>query len=367
MGTALILGYVSIALSFVSMCVAVLIAYRQGKIANRTLEIGMDTKSITEQFETARSLREKAGRLFPAKSGEEARDSYKYKIVYPVKYDSKPLPLINQGDFYAINSITIALGMDNVELQEIHDDGSDIGQYESEENTIFICSPQANPALNKELPFATIVKSGVSTAELSTTEYSCKEDDDIRKWLIDVELPCWFATVVSDKPEETRKTIQVYDKDDLDEVLDAPISSPADKCYLLSSHKTKKVQCGKVKDSGIFARITRNGKIYIVVAGIHQYGTWIVAHFLNSLIRETDISPDVKQLFQGTNDFIAIIRGEFVSKTLSVDWSKIDGQNLWVRASNGDWVRYDRVKSAEKHITKAQKKTAFSLRSKPTV
>lgn len=386
MDKAIILGYVSIFASCLAALLAIFIAYRQHKISKKTLEIGLDTKSITEQFETDRSLREKSSRLFPSLGAETTKEDNRYTVVYPVKYQDKPLPMINQGDFFAINSISVALGVDNVDLLEVQDDGTDVDQVDVSGNTIFICSPQANPALSNVKPYAVLDKLGVQgNLEVNPgnldNNHICTTDDDVKKWLKEIGLPCWFITepisanlqeidsdnVNNDTPASDHrhgiKKIQVYDKDDLDEILDAPIISPADKCYQDSFMHAKKMQYGKVDDYGIFARITENDKVYVILAGIHQYGTWIVAEFLNGLLRRGAKKSEVKAIFESTGDFVSIIRGSFVSKTLTVDWCDIDGRNLWVKTSDGTWIRYDRVTTApEEHITSALRRTGRSLR-----
>ena len=156
----------SITLTFVSMIVGFFIAYRQGKelnnskeITTKTFSISEETKSIAEKLSTNRMVTERVQKIFllDPKGGEPCSN---YRISYPVKYDNRPLPFINQGDFYAIHILSLALGMNNVELREL-EPGKDESSIKG--NIIFICGPQSNTILNKLYPFASTIKNNDET------------------------------------------------------------------------------------------------------------------------------------------------------------------------------------------------------------
>lgn len=347
---------IAIVISILTFLVGLFIAYRQNKIANRTLDIGFDTKSITEKIETDRSVRERAAKLFPRDEKKPASD--RYRIVYPVKYIKKPLPLINQGDFYAIHTLILAMGLEHINLFEVQEDGSDVSSFEDAGNTIFICSPQANPALNKIIPYATLRRKANKEDDGINTDYLVTSDEEIKEWLKnDAQLPCWFLNEITEEYDpvlekltpKVEKKIQVYDRDDDDTILEDPMGSHAEKCYRESAASDEKLQFGRVQDYGIFARITRDDKVYVIIAGLHQYGTWIVSDFLNRLVRRKYKDSDEPnnegffRVFESSNDFISIISGEFVSSTLSVDVSEVYSRKLWVKLSGRGWVKNDRL------------------------
>ena len=112
---SVLVGLGSLVIGVSSLIIAIAIAYKQnivlkwiGGMAEETKNIGIGTKSITEKLSTDYSIQEKSNKIFSIQENSDM--GRRYKIVYPVKYTDKPLPLINQGDFYAIHILSLALG-----------------------------------------------------------------------------------------------------------------------------------------------------------------------------------------------------------------------------------------------------------------
>jgi hypothetical protein len=346
----------SLLLAIISIIIMVIVAFKQKGISDETLTIahetkgiGQETKSITQKLATDYFVQEKASRIFPLHKKHDLRH-LRYKVVYPVKYSGKPLPLINQGDFYAIHVLILALGFDRIELKEIESSQSKFDRNSYEGNSVFICSPQANPVLNSIFPYATACRNGNCRHE-EIEKHLCKNDGEIKKWLKEIDLPCWFIDECeprvnrkSMQPEFTMiKKIQVHDKDDIIDRLDLPLASAAEDYYVEASIGERKIPFGSVSDYGIFARLTRNENRYLVVSGIHQYGTWIVADYLNNILRNRMTDGDHLKVFESESDFAAIIIGEYNSKTMVVDFSKVFGNKLWVKGKDDQWARFDRT------------------------
>ncbi len=178
----------------------------------------------------------------------------KYKLFFPVEYKSKPLPLINQGDFYAVHVVSTRLGVDNLDIEPIRRDSSP-DQVTLEGDAILICAPHANPALRK-----------LCDVELNSSE-----------------LPCWFIED-TDTDGYTIRRIRINGND-------TKLESLAEKSHkeaFMSSKSDNHINKGitDVEDYGIFARLHEVGNQYIIIAGIHQLGTWIVASLLSNLLSE---------------------------------------------------------------------------------
>ncbi len=361
----------SITLTFVSMIVGFFIAYRQGKelnnskeITTKTFSISEETKSIAEKLSTNRMVTERVQKIFllDPKGGEPCSN---YRISYPVKYDNRPLPFINQGDFYAIHILSLALGMNNVELREL-EPGKDESSIKG--NIIFICGPQSNTILNKLYPFASTIKNNdetyVEEFKKGNVQHFCKNKKEIIAWLKEfAKLPCWFIDEyqipegLSDKDKlnidslEKIKKIQIFDKDDNEKELQLPKESPSEDYYRKARAIKGKVPFGPVEDFGIFARITdkkdnsRRFNRHIIISGVHQYGTWIISDYINNILRtEREKLDNEKHLdvFKNSDvDFIAVVSGTYSSKKMSVEHSEIDGDKFWVRPQKeSHWIRY---------------------------
>jgi hypothetical protein len=376
------INILSFYLTILTIFVTFLIAIRQGKESKKTQSISKETKSIAERLSTDRMVSERVRNLFPLNPKAGLPYSI-YQIAYAVKYSKRPLPFINQGDFYAIHILSLALGEKNVQLKELDpnldvvsdeknvSNAKNINSNIPQGNFAFICGPQSNTILNDLYPFASIFKNQGATypPEKLTDKLQCycKDRQDLINWLKEIKLPCWFIDEYQN-PKENKdskeididslrkiKKIQIYDKDDEEYELQMPMESAAEECYRKAKYTEKKVPFGKVEDYGIFGRITKNSdkglSRIIIVSGLHQYGTWIISDYINKIIRrERDSFKDGKYLdiFQDSElDFISVIRGSYSSSTMTVEYSEIDGDKLWVRQKKMPWVRYKRYVKKE--------------------
>ena len=124
------------------------------------------TQSIAAKLSTDHSVTEKVKKIFPS----HKYSNHRYKIVYPVKYHQRPMSSINQGDFYAIHVLSLALGFDNIDFIETQPEETDINAETCKGNVIFICTPQVNPVLNSVYRYASYCNNGCNQHTSSTVE-----------------------------------------------------------------------------------------------------------------------------------------------------------------------------------------------------
>jgi hypothetical protein len=74
----------------------------------------------------------------------------------------------------------------------------------------------------------------------------------------------------------------------------------------------------------------------VVIAGIHQYGTWIAGDFVEKYCRGE--RPEVNDLFRSETDFAILVYGQFDENTLSVESSAVHATDAWQFNGSG-WDR----------------------------
>lgn len=304
------------------------------------------TKDIASSIRTDKYIRQRSKKLLSLKDEETVE--LKNIISLPVKYVGKPLPFIDQGDFYATHILTSVLGFENVEIKEVEKDKvSDLKGDAG--NIMYLCSPQNNPSLCKIMPYG-IINNNKKVLSLSAGHYwrSCNTIKEIRLWLKEVGLPCWFISDYDANMygnDDPIKKIQVFDLDDYKKSktkrLPDPLTSRVEDYYQNAKGKNYKIEMPSiVEDYGILARLTHDKVKHVIIAGIHQYGTWIVSEFLNKVFRgEIDDDPFL-DIYEANNDFIAIISGEFDGDNLKVRSCHIDHHNCWKKNEDNYWKRY---------------------------
>jgi hypothetical protein len=180
-------------------------------------------------------------------------------------------------------------------------------------------------------------------------------DDDLerlKKWPLDaLNIPCWFVEDkrgnVEDKcNKKSIYKIKIYSHSN-GNVLEELLQSPSEYLY----EEMNKVGYGLrftpqsdiQRDYGIFARFSKDNYQHIIIAGIHQYGTWIVAQLLNDLLCGEKM--EYCSTFLDNNDFISIITGEFVHKKLLVNKDSIEVLHKFIWVKEGDhWIRKPQIK-----------------------
>jgi len=303
--------------------IAVFIALRQDKqlsglrgIGEETKEIGRDTRDTARKIETDSYRHEIVRQFFHL--GKELTN-HKFKCMLPVGWHGKPLPSIHAGDYHALHVLQKLLGSESLDLSFQGSRGEERMEG-SDGDVIFLCTPQANPALSEHAPPLEI---GINESPASPPQFD------------GIELPCWFADEILQAPGGgTRRTKKIWICEN-----EGRLKSPAEGEYLRCCEGQKHVpKCSVQKDYAIVLRLTMNEtRKLFVIAGIHQYGTWIGGEFLNRLATESDkwILPHEKNAFLQENDVMSIVWGNFDTKKLSVQDLGVHENHLWIRRRDG--------------------------------
>jgi hypothetical protein len=307
-------------------------------------------------------------------SNVQHEDLY-YSCVFPSTYDRRPLPLVAAGDLYALYVMQMLLGQDRIELFDVNDQtiGSRGRNIETiiNKNCIFLCSPLANPALRLLAPIVSIANS-LPTRAMNVS-------------MAGINLPVWFGSEEIDGrnvgylyyPENMN-----YEASDTppNEMRQArPISrSPSEPSYRVAAATNpnerpefnEKCQV----DYGIIMRLTppklamKDGSVivekersiiadekpnrkFFVMAGIHQYGTWIAAEYFRRIL-SGQIKPFGHLLFQ-ENDFAMVVRGDFSTDDLRVMNCDVISECVWQHRESV-WQRLGTDEAFPKNIDLAQ-------------
>lgn len=318
-------------LAIAAIIIAIHIALNQISQINKLEKISGETRETIETLKTKSIIEDNVNKFLVIKS--EDRIQKKYTCYYPVEYRDKPLPLINQGDFYAIHVLSTLLGENILDLRGVtRDEFFDKSKITGD--VIFVCSPKANPAL-KAIFEARELKEG-------------DNEEILEKWLKELDLPCWFVEDSRGRQNgNSIRKIKIYYESD-EPTINILLKSPAESQYEeASKYKGKSYIPEEMiqRDYGIFARITKESNQYIIIAGIHQFGTWIVGSLLNNLLCKNEVDYD--WIFKDVEDFICIISGEFDNNKLKVNDKTIEVLHhyIWVK-ENDRWIRKYRAPSS---------------------
>ncbi|GEM_PF-6099485 len=263
------------------------------------------------------------------------RETIQYSCIFLSIYNKRPLPLVAAGDLYALYVLQMLLGQNQIELIDVNDfmlvnKKRDLASFVNK-NCIFLCSPLANPALRRIAPIIPM-SNNVPAKAMNVS-------------LAGVNLPVWFGS----EEINGRNVGCLYYPENLNyETSDTvpnemrqarPVSkSPSEPSYdvAASAGDNEKPELNETCqfDLGIIMRVTPpsfsvdddmniliakdkkpNRKLFII-AGIHQFGTWMAAEFFRRvLFGET---KGFGHLMFQENDFSVVISGEFSTKDLRV-------------------------------------------------
>jgi len=309
---------VSTMLGLFGIGIASFIAVKQHHAIGKIHSVGKETKETAKALRLDSLIKERVKIYF--KTLDNSEDEY--KCIYPHKYLDRPLPSINAGDYYALSVLDRRLGSEKLTLRGLTiDDKLDDNDFVGK--VIFVCAHISNPAVKQVF------------------EVNCIDNDlDLSK-IDPSKTPCWFADDSRTEvrlPNDSREhpvrkiRISINGTNDL-------IESPAEESYI-KLHSDPNYRCaltGIQQDYGILGRITIKQNVYFILAGIHQYGTWIVAEFLDRLL--TAKKTKFEDPLLGNEDFIGVIWGEFDTAKMKVRDARIHHNYLWVKDSN-TWARH---------------------------
>jgi hypothetical protein len=337
---ALLLGLIALLVHYrsdiwigvIALMLTLLIFLRQEKQLRNLRAIGEYTKDTAGKLHTNRSVMEMADRLFALETRSTGGGTF--RCFFPVDYKQRPLPFIFSGDYHALQVLQSLLqqrlepvpvrqtrasrkaheknGQSSVldAQAQITSDGQSGGE-------IYLCSPQVNERLKKVAP---AVELESDSGEATVPSFN------------GLDLPCWFANANWLKPPQ--KIIRVQ-HENLSLNLESPSESDYKEAQELEEGEAYDFRKIVRPDYAILLRLTQKQRTHLVVAGIHQYGTWIAGEFLKRLAHDEAFCPEINR----GEDFAVVVWGEFDSKNFRVGECDILSKYLWIRRNDG-WSRY---------------------------
>ncbi len=314
----------------VALLLTIIITWRQDLLAHRTHEIAEDTHEIAAQITGERNKQKNITRFFVVgKVGEINLHVPKTQHDGGVR---KPLPILNTGDSFGYSILAELIGSERL-LPRFHEtrdlaveiDHSAENPYKKEikegsNSQIILCSPRSNLVLDSLAP----------VIENETTG----------------PLPVWFQFKPEGSVGAEKKYVQIVTKK---RVI---YQSPADDVYHKTASDPNYTPSEEpLEDFGIIARLTHEslhsvpmGKTVIVIAGIHQYGTWIASEFVRRNVQPTDKASNLFAFAMensNTPDFICVVHGKFLPQQSSArSGFRVDEiviEDLWIH-EQGEWV-----------------------------
>lgn len=316
--------YVGLAALFVSA----IIAFRQERQLKKLKAISSDTKATADKLSAATVISGNVSKFFKLKGGSKA----KFLCYFPVSYRRRPLPSIAEGDYFALYTISSSvgnlIGNENLILREVSKNYSTSIPKKHGVDEIFLCTPSTNSALRNIFP-ALQVK---DTASLNITEFRNKYD-----------LPCWFAEDHRKRQRGTEKFVKKIWKLEAHQQNGerSPAEEHYEQAYKLNDGERYTHASQEQEDYAIILRTKRNKHFVFVIAGIHQYGTWIAAEFLARAFRGKVTDKQLSDILFGDEDFLMVIWGQFISKELRVGDTDLYKNFAWTRNA-GNWKQLER-------------------------
>lgn len=280
----------------------------QNKQLDELSEISNGTRKILGQM----NVDEQKDKLVSIFLGTNNDSRNSYTCVFPVSYDSKPLPNINSGDYHAIQVLQNALGHENLILRPLT--SQDNTTFNS--NIIYLCTPQANSALKFIAKDVEIDKNNKCNVNMQ---------------LDGTYLPCWFANIDWRNMDGQIKRVKCIWIKETGKALISESEDAYIKAEQLLRGEPFVPHINIQTDYSILLRLTKGNRRIIVIAGIHQYGTWTCGDFFQDLIEGRNIS--YKDIFLSNNDIIAIIYGNFNTENFTTMDSGIHNNSLWYRSN----------------------------------
>ena len=335
------LGSSSVDLIDVSVtCLAFYVSLKIAKIQSDTAKkietIGTDTGKTAREILRRKGIEELVSSFFKIQPDKIS----KYKCVYPQEYPWKgPLPAIRLGDHYALRNIESWFGEDRVEFIGIQRKFTDDPQRKgketrriigktNKESAIFVCEKTAHIFFHNSFD----IEIGPTLPLFG---------DEKTKTL---PLPCWFEKSTyqtkSDKPaDSSNDPPQIAAKGGLE-----PLPSPSEHLYGKSQgdEAIQEDESLTLVDFGILCRIKKKDSYNILIAGIHQIGTYVTAEFISRLLmNQEDIAHGKERdAMLSDNDFIAVIRGELDQQTRKIIVCKIYPGYFWTKSDKAaEWSR----------------------------
>jgi len=312
----------SIMLALIAIAISVLIAYNQQIQLSKLRIIGAETSETARELRTASAIRSVVRVVFML-SDPCNKMGDRFRCLYTHEFKDHPLPYINIAAYSALQILTHRLGEERVELR---------GIMAGEE---FLSDPTQGIVTEKGIPSdltrGNVILLGHRTAGTVIRSYLPEGWPDYDHEATDapLELPCWLVTETENLSSGASidNTIIIIREG---HAKSKKITSPAHPRYRDAAERGpgKGPQVAKAQDDyGIFARLHVKDCRYVILTGMHAYGTWIVGEFLDRLLRGENMT--YRDVFLGKEDFISIVWGEVDEERLKVVRTMVHHDFLW--------------------------------------
>jgi len=339
----------SLVVSIFSLALTMIIAIKQSEVMEKQSSQLDTLDKLNEQLRARKAADDRVNKLF-FPTGKRRR----FTCIMPVEYARRPLPTIAAGDYYAWHVMQNCIDESNMEviLTNPHDDRNAPIQIPNGD-IIFMCSPQVNAYLDKLAPYLELSGDYVASGP-GDRGVDAKNKGTLPFWFCsrpriinsDNNPISWIDKLICLFPGCGNNSLEDVDHLDV-------IRSPAEDAYfaasLLGPGEAPKKGGGLKQDYAVIMRLSRrhfhlertaiddeDAKI-IVIAGIHQYGTWIAGDFISKY--RTGRMKEVDDLFESSEDFALIIEGWFNENTLIVEADKVHAVHRF-RYVDSRWVNY---------------------------
>lgn len=307
------------------------ISLNQGKILKKVEKTVKNVDGITKRLETNEALDYNIRAFFQISDSNKSD----YQCIYPYQKQkdnnvNKPIPDLRLGDSYAVLKLKSLFNIKkhNLELLGVDSEESEKNNEcacETDKNCLIICSHLLG-LTDKYTPFPTLL---VHDNEKPITYQNISESilkEDLQNF------PCWFVsckrklTSASGEQKSTQKTTVIFiDNKGKGRLLESDI----DELYAFG----KKDIGSTLQDYAILSRIKKDDKYFILIAGIHNVGTWLGVEYLDQVIYGNQDAP--KEFFSD-KDFITIVEGDFDPDKKWIGTVKIRSDYFWYRNNNDD-------------------------------
>jgi hypothetical protein len=308
-------------------------------------------EKLNYELQVRKEQRERVKALFLSS------DDRKYTCVMPVEYRRQPLPTIAAGDYYAWHVVQNFVGDVQISMDFTNRMPEKEKIVTSKGNIIFLCSPQASPPLDEFAPWLELHGDKIDNSPDAKRGVGGLEKLKLPVWFgcrnkrianpATGELEDWQEKVICYLPDG--RIPDLHNNSDLHNTV-AVLTSQVEEDYIaahtLQDNQRPKKTLARKCDVAVVIRAARGSfdtsqvegaadKI-VVIAGIHQYGTWIAGDFLHQYCNGN--RPQVEELFKSEADFAILIYGQFNEQTLSVEASDIHATDAW-QFTGGVWDR----------------------------
>ena len=326
---AMLLNSYGAFISFFALFITIVIYSKQRGIANKQSTILEDVEGMVEKLNTREAIDIKVKSFFQIYD----KNAAEYICIYPFIHNDTPVPDLRMGDSYSVSTIKSLLEIKEhpCRLQGIDRSPNNRTSYEvkNDLNYVLICANLLDID-QPEIPFPKI------------SDFSEQHLDDITD--NGSGLPCWFikgkrtiAKTIDGKVEASEITTVAISVNN-----HKPFCSELDALYEFGSP----IIDVNLNDLAIISRIKKGNQYFILVAGIHNIGSWLAVKYLYKVINGKVKAP---KSFLSDDDFIAVIEGDYSLEKKWIGRADLKPGYFWSKKSSSENSAWKCIVDDEEH------------------